>query len=171
MVVILPREATAADLMKTNAVTITMDKTVNDAKWLFRTHRIGGLPVVDGGRLVGIFTLADLKKARRGDVQLSVVMTRNPVVAFESDRIEDVFEKMAERRIGRIPVVSKSDGQTLLGLVSLSDIKELSRMHALKDSSSSTPRALICQSCKGPLGVPTNRFVKCGYCGTVNQIL
>ena len=82
MVVILPKEATASDLMKTNAVTITIDKTVNDARWLFRTHRIGGLPVVDGGRLVGIFTLADLKKARRGDVQLSVVMTRDPVVAF-----------------------------------------------------------------------------------------
>ena len=167
---ILPKDATVADVMKTNAVIITSDKTVKDARWLFRTHRIGGLPVVEDSMLIGILTFADLKRARIGTTLLSSVMTTNPVVAFKDERIEDVFEKMANHRIGRIPVVEKSDNRTFLGLVSLSDLKELSRMHALRDTNSASPKALLCQSCKGPLGVPTSRFVKCGYCGTVNQI-
>jgi predicted transcriptional regulator len=155
--------------MKTNPVTTSPDKTVNDARWLFRTHRIGGLPVLENGEFVGMFTLADLKKTRRGTTRFGDVMTRNPIVALEDEKLGEVFDKMADHRIGRIPVVSK-DGQLLVGLVSLSDIKNLSRMHALKDTTSSSPKALICQSCHGPLGIPTSSFVKCGYCGVVNQV-
>jgi len=118
--------------MKTDAITISPNKTVSDAKWLFHVHRIGGLPVVEDGKLIGIFTLADLKKGRAGTTKIRAVMTPNPVVVHADEKLGEVFDKMADNRIGRIPVVS-SDGKTLVGLVSLSDIQNLSRMHALRD--------------------------------------
>ena len=170
MVVVLPKDVTASDVMNKNAIIIAPDKTVNDARFLFRTHRIGGLPVVQDGKLLGVFTIADLKKARLGTTKLADVMTRNPVVAFEDEKISDVFEKMTSHRIGRVPVVAKSDRQSFRGLVSLSDLKNLSNKHALREGGASQARALKCKSCTAPLGTPTGRFLKCEYCGTTNEI-
>lgn len=169
MVVKIPKEAIASDLMKRDAITVTPDKTIDDARWLFRTHRIGGLPVVENGKLVGIFTLVDLKKRRLGTTRLREVMTMNPIVAYEDDTIVSVFDKMVEHRIGRIPIVSKSNGE-MRGLVSLTDIKNLSLFHAKREVPGGSVKGLKCQSCTGPLGMPTGRYVKCPYCGTINEI-
>ena len=94
MVIVLPEDATAADLMKTDPVTTTPDKTVNDARWLFRTHRIGGLPVLENGKLVGLFTLADLKKARRGTVRLGRLSVHwRPKSVRDNDMISPPVKK------------------------------------------------------------------------------
>jgi acetoin utilization protein AcuB len=48
------------ELMSRRFVQATPDTTVRDAANLLRGHHIGCLPVIDGGRLVGIVTLTDL---------------------------------------------------------------------------------------------------------------
>lgn len=118
-----------ADVMKANAITISPEKPVGYARWLFRKHRIGGLPVVENGKLVGIFTLADSKGVRNGAAKVGDVMTRNPKVAFEDEGVDEVLAKMRNYRIGRMPVVSRHDSLTFVGLVSLSDIKNLNPVH------------------------------------------
>lgn len=49
--------------MRTALVTVTPDNTVEDAARLMLTHKIGGLPVVSSGKLVGIITTTDLLRA------------------------------------------------------------------------------------------------------------
>jgi acetoin utilization protein AcuB len=49
--------------MRTALVTISPYSTVEDAARLMLKHKIGGLPIVDNGRLVGIVTTSDLLKA------------------------------------------------------------------------------------------------------------
>jgi acetoin utilization protein AcuB len=49
--------------MRTALITITPHDTVEDAARLMLRHKIGGLPIVDAGRLVGIITTTDLLRA------------------------------------------------------------------------------------------------------------
>jgi acetoin utilization protein AcuB len=49
--------------MRTALVTVTPENTVEDAARLMLTHKIGGLPVVEGTKLVGIITTTDLLRA------------------------------------------------------------------------------------------------------------
>ncbi len=49
--------------MRTALVTITPHDTVEDAARLMLKHKIGGLPIVAAGRLVGIVTTTDLLRA------------------------------------------------------------------------------------------------------------
>lgn len=48
--------------MRTSLVTVTPYDSVEEAALLMLKHKIGGLPVVDEGQLVGIVTTTDLLK-------------------------------------------------------------------------------------------------------------
>jgi acetoin utilization protein AcuB len=49
--------------MRTALITVTPHNTVEDAARLMLKHKIGGLPIVAAGRLVGIVTTTDLLRA------------------------------------------------------------------------------------------------------------
>lgn len=49
--------------MRTELVTVTPYGTVEDAARLMLKHKIGGLPIVADGKLVGIVTTSDLLRA------------------------------------------------------------------------------------------------------------
>lgn len=53
-------EMPVSEIMNTNPVTIGPDDSMEDAARLMYANRIGGLPVVDGGSLVGIITVGDI---------------------------------------------------------------------------------------------------------------
>ena len=54
---------TVAEIMTKPVITISADATVEDAARLLLKHRIGGLPVVRNGELVGILTETDVLEA------------------------------------------------------------------------------------------------------------
>ena len=56
-------------------ITVTPDMKVRDAIALQRRHGISGLPVVQGGKLVGIVTNRDLRFEDRLDALIATVMT------------------------------------------------------------------------------------------------
>ena len=49
--------------MRPEVLTITPNQTAEDAARLMLEHKIGGLPVMEGDRVVGILTSSDLLKA------------------------------------------------------------------------------------------------------------
>jgi acetoin utilization protein AcuB len=51
---------TAKEFMSSAVITISPDATVEEAARLMLEHHIGGLPVVEGGKLVGVITETDL---------------------------------------------------------------------------------------------------------------
>ncbi len=72
---------TVAEVMKTDVVTITEDTPVEDAARIMTDRKIGGLPVVRDGLLVGIITETDLFKlfsellgARKKGVRLTMLV-------------------------------------------------------------------------------------------------
>ena len=56
-------QATVADIMSTECVGLTPESTLDDALLLFDRDRVGALPVLENGRVVGIFSSRDLLAA------------------------------------------------------------------------------------------------------------
>jgi acetoin utilization protein AcuB len=52
--------ADVSEVMTTNVVTIRPDSSLTEVAQLMLKHKIGGLPVVDGGEVIGIITESDL---------------------------------------------------------------------------------------------------------------
>lgn len=56
-------ELTVGDVMITSPVTISPREALEEAALLITTHKIGGMPVLDNGELVGILTVVDILQA------------------------------------------------------------------------------------------------------------
>jgi CIC family chloride channel protein len=70
-------------------------------------------PVVDGaGRLVGLFTLNDLKRALavdRGGARLGEVITKNLELAHPDQTLDVAMIKLGRKGVSQLPVVSRKD--------------------------------------------------------------
>ncbi|HKX29939.1 MAG TPA: chloride channel protein [Blastocatellia bacterium] len=86
-------------------------------------------PVVDGtGRLVGLFTLNDLKRAMaddRGNHRLTEVVSHNLVHAYPDQTLEAAMILLGQRGLTQLPVVSRKNHSRLLGIITLHDIAEV----------------------------------------------
>jgi CBS domain-containing protein len=69
--------------MRTQLVTISPYNAVEDAARLMLKHKIGGLPIVAEGKLIGIVTSSDMMKAF-----LNVVRAPTRSSSDESNRID-----------------------------------------------------------------------------------
>ena len=54
------RQSTVEDIMTRDPITVTLQTDVEEAARLLQVHKIGGLPVVEGDKLVGIITESDI---------------------------------------------------------------------------------------------------------------
>ena len=106
-------------------VDCTTGETVRDASTRLAEHRIGAMPVIEGGRVVGIFSERDLLYcvAKHGDEALDLlienVMTAPPITADPESAVRDALEVMTLRRIRHLPVL---DGERLVAFVSIGDL-------------------------------------------------
>ena len=108
------------ELMTTEPVTVEPKPTLGEVATLMKQEDCGSLPVVEGGRLVGIVTDRDIvvrgvaagkdPKTQR----VSEVMSANPVTIGPDNDVSDAEVKMADRQIRRLPVV---EGGKLVGII------------------------------------------------------
>ncbi len=57
------QETTVSEIMSTECVTLGIDSTLDDALFLFDKHKTGGLPVLEGEQVIGMFSIRDLNAA------------------------------------------------------------------------------------------------------------
>lgn len=116
-------ELRVREVMTTNVATITPDATMAELMELLRVRRIGGVPVVQNDRLVGIVSLEDLIKAldeqRRSD-RVSIRMSRTVMSVRADDLAVKAVKLFAQYGYGRLPVLD-NEGR-LVGIVTGSDI-------------------------------------------------
>ncbi|HSQ09005.1 MAG TPA: IMP dehydrogenase, partial [Burkholderiaceae bacterium] len=115
-------------------ITLTQDMTVRDAIELQRSHKISGLPVVEGKKIVGIVTNRDLRFETRIDAPIRDIMTPRSrlVTVREGASLDEVKALMHTHRLERVLVVNDADD--LLGLVTVKDItKATEHPNAAKD--------------------------------------
>jgi CBS domain-containing protein len=104
------------------------DDTVHEAARLLAENRIGALPVLEGDRVVGIFSERDLLYciAEVGVEALGKtvgeVMTAPPLTVGGNTHAIEALELMTLRRVRHLPVV---DGERMVGFVSIGDLVKL----------------------------------------------
>lgn len=107
--------------------TIVIDptSTVTHAARLMTHHQIGAVPVVEGDRLVGIFTERDIMArvvaAERDPAKTLVgdVMTRDLVIAEAEENCETCLRRMQQARVRHLLVLAEG---RLAGILSLRDL-------------------------------------------------
>jgi IMP dehydrogenase len=117
-------------------ITIPPTMTVRDVLALTRTHRISGLPVVDGKKVVGIVTNRDLRFEDNLDQTVGAMMTPKErlITVKEGASPEEAKALMHKHRLERVLVVN--DAFELRGLMTVKDIlKSSEHPDAAKDES------------------------------------
>jgi acetoin utilization protein AcuB len=121
--------------MSTPAVTIDVNDSMSNAIKLLKKHNIKMLPVMEKGKLVGVITDRDLKRASASDatsleihellyliskVKIKDIMTKNPVTVPPDYTIEETAEILLKHKISGVPVVDHFG--MVLGVVTQNDI-------------------------------------------------
>lgn len=106
-------------------IAVASDTLVSEAVKLFADRRIGAVPVIDSGNVVGIFSERDvvysLAKigAKALDQQVGDVMTSPALTVSPSDQVIGALSLMTRRRVRHLPVIE--NGATV-GFVSIGDL-------------------------------------------------
>ncbi len=123
------------DWMSTPVITINVTDSLARAADLMLENEISVLPVVDEGKLVGVITDRDLKRAAPSDinmpdfkdilfhmarVRVEAVMTRDPITIPPEYTLEETADILLHNNISSCPVVSH-EGE-LTGMITKKDL-------------------------------------------------
>ncbi len=122
--------------MITDPLTVKPSDSVSDVIGLMESHRISGLPVVDGSKLVGIITGRDIRFEKNHQQLVKDVMTSQVVTAKQGTQLEEAIHILHQHRIEKLPVIN--DAKQLVGMFTVKDIEKTRRFpDASKDAGGS----------------------------------
>ena len=121
--------------MSKNVITVDENDSMHDAMKLLKEHDIRMLPVMKKGKLIGIVTDRDLKRASASDattldvhellylitkIKVKNIMTRDVITVPPDFTVEETAQVLQKNRISGAPVVDDS-GQ-LVGTITQADL-------------------------------------------------
>jgi len=104
---------------------VDADQPVLEAIQIMADRRVGALPVMRGGELVGVVSERDYARKvillGRSSAETPVwqIMSSPVVSVAPGDSIKQCMELMTERRIRHLPVVENGD---MIGMISIGDL-------------------------------------------------
>lgn len=119
----LPPAVTAGQVASKPVFTISSDTTVAETEVLLTRHNYKGCPVTENGRLVGIISRRDLRKAIHSKLEhapVSGYMQRKIITASPDETLNGLRRLMVDNNIGRIPIVDQND--RIVGIVTRTDL-------------------------------------------------
>jgi CBS domain-containing protein len=117
--------ASVRETMTANPRSIETSASVVEAARLMRAEHIGSLPVVKGGRLVGMITDRDLalrvvaEGADPESVTVGEVASHDTVTAEPDQDLDEALRLMAHHQVRRLPV---AEGGRLVGILAQADV-------------------------------------------------
>ena len=104
-------------------VTLSVDKTIREAKKAMANYHISGLPVLDDDKLVGIITNRDIRFETDDNLSVRDRMTKENLVTVPvGTTLEEAKKVLQEHRIEKLLVVDEDD--SLAGLITVKDIQK-----------------------------------------------
>jgi acetoin utilization protein AcuB len=122
------------DIMQRKLVTISASERLSTVEDIMTLGHVRHMPVVQGGKLVGVVSERDLLRASLSNlsihrdaerraflhvVEIGRVMSSPPIVIEPDATIEEAALIMAEKKIGCLPVL---EGEQLVGMITETDV-------------------------------------------------
>ncbi len=123
------------NFMTKDVITIAPDDSMQKAIQVLQSHKINMAPVVDGGKIVGVISDRDLKKASPSDatdldkhelkyllskIKVKDIMTKKVITVPSDFTIEEAAEVLLDNDISGAPVLN-AQGE-LVGIITNSDL-------------------------------------------------
>jgi CBS domain-containing protein len=111
--------------MTSDVRTVSPSQPLTDIALLMKQEDVGSVPVVDGGRLIGMVTDRDIVVRGISDgsdphaIQAGDIASRDLVTVRPDDDLDEALRLMAQHQVRRLPVVE--DGE-LVGVVAQADV-------------------------------------------------
>jgi len=108
-----------------SVISIAPHRPVFDALVVLAEYKIGALLVLDGDKLVGIFSERDyareiiLKGKSSKTTPISEVMSSNVLTVKPSNTVEQAMNIMSDKHIRHLPVL---EGDKVIGMLSIGDL-------------------------------------------------
>jgi len=137
----IEKQASEVDIVKrsengviVNPFFLSPEHTLKDADDLMGKYKISGVPICEGGKLVGIITNRDLRFETDFSRQIKEAMTKeNLVTAPVGTDLAQAQEILRHHKIEKLPIVDDEGG--LRGLITIKDIEKSVRYpNAAKDA-------------------------------------
>lgn len=110
-------------VMSKDLVTVESTTSIGNAAKIMIQNKIGGLPVMDQGEIVGILTKTDFIEICQGkpfnNITVANKMEKDVLTVRPDDRLVHARRCMVDKEIGRIPV---TEGNELEGIITAKDI-------------------------------------------------
>ena len=121
--------------MSKGVITVDVDDSMSDATRIIKENNISMLPVMKKGKLVGVVTDRDLKRASASDassleihellyllskIKVKEIMSKDPVTVPPDFTVEETAEILMKNKISSVPVVDK--GGQVVGVITQNDI-------------------------------------------------
>ena len=128
-----------------NPFFLSPEHKVNDALDLMQRYRISGVPICEGGKLVGILTNRDLRFMTDFSGKIGAVMTKdNLVTSHIGTTLDEAQAILMKHKIEKLPLVDENG--FLKGLITIKDIeKAVQYPNSARDSSG----RLLCAAAVG----------------------
>jgi CBS domain-containing protein len=118
-----PSHFHVSTVMTHNPLTIESAKGIGIAAQLMIENKIGGIPVLDDGEIVGMLTKTDFINTCNGrsfqEIKVANRMTPKPITISPQDRLVHARRMIFDEDIGRLPVMEEDE---LEGIVTAKDI-------------------------------------------------
>ncbi|MGD8985294.1 MAG: CBS and ACT domain-containing protein, partial [Desulfobacteraceae bacterium] len=123
------------DWMSKNVITVDENDSMSDATKIMKENDIRMLPVMKKGKLAGIITDGDLKRASASDattleihellyllstIKVKEIMTKDPITVPFDYTMEETAEILLENKISGVPVVD--DRGHVIGAITQTDL-------------------------------------------------
>ena len=120
--------------MIVDPITMAPQQKISEALQVMKHYRISGVPIVEGGKLVGILTNRDLRFETQFDQPISTRMTKENLITVPvGTTLHQAEAILHKNRVEKLLVVD--DHYILKGLITVKDIqKKLKYPNAAKDS-------------------------------------
>jgi CBS domain-containing protein len=119
-----------ADIMSSPVYVINTDEPVSRARKLMLRHRIGTLPVLNEGKMVGIVTKSDIgnrlsqaeplwRRRPIDQIPIKMLMTETVITIYPEASITQAATLMLENEIHNVPIVKNGN---IVGIITRTDL-------------------------------------------------
>jgi CBS domain-containing protein len=142
--------------MTKTVVSVTSAMPASDALAFLCRNGVGGAPVVEHERVVGVITISDLQgphpyahetgpflRPHKGGSQWQVtdLMTKTAITAFPDEPLVDAVVRMTGAQVDRLPVVDR-DGRPI-GIVAREDVVRVLARASARQEAPTEPRPVL----------------------------